>query len=537
MIRFLLSLLIILGLPAMTWAQSNAVIIVPFGPTQKLPTRDLDANQKVISLGAHRVVPLGEDVQISDIKILPDGSHLLANVSGRGFAISDKNGNYRYEFDKQKRVPSIRTASVANYFSPGEPSTIAVADSASQFAFLKDLSSDQIIWVQNLREENTPGDIVEILVQPENKITLAINYPSLNLSFIETFIVSQPPQASFRLANRAHATQPENTVLLPELKNIREVMVLANGSYLITSALHLMNVSKIGEPIWKISIGDLPKLGGEFSSARMLPTGLIAISTYQPGAWTQPHTYHRVHWFDPNTQLIVASSDVFSSAPIRVEPLGGHGGTGSFGFEAGLNDIGKGDAKKIELTQLNVSPTKIAVGDRIAHSFSLKNNDLFLVGLKSAKLWANPESCQALQALQALAEGRVLLNQATNLTINPTGIFRLAKESIISSTFKSGNWCINVELIDLFDQSFFLEKTIEFSIREKSSQSTSTTQVSELPFHEGIADVENDGSSENSNIRFIDEGGCCSSVSKKHPTLIFIFPILGLLFWRRKSLS
>ncbi len=521
---------IILLSSSVLFAQSNAVVVLPFGGVQTLPVRSLDSNNEVISLGNRRVVPSAEDVRISDIKILPDGSHLLADISGRGFAVTDPDGNYRYQFSTPNTIPSIKTVSVGTYFSPGQPSILAIADSSSQVALLRDNSSGQVSWGQSVRQGESQADIVQIVVQPENLVSVAANYPTIGLSIIDTYLVSQQGQPPTRFANVQLAGQPVNTIVIPGLDQIRELMVLEDGSYLVTTRVNLVLLSSAGLLLWTISIGDLPDVGGEFSAARMLPSGLIAVTTYEPGEWTRPHFNHRVHWVDPTDQTLVASSDVFSAAPIRVEPLMGHGGTGTSGFEAGLNEIGKGDFEKISVNRLAVDPIEIEVGDRLTYGVTLLNSDTFSVALKEVTLNGYPGACTSLGDVRALANAR-------SVALGPDATYILSGEVLIDNTFELGTWCAKVEIENALGQKRTLEEEVEFSILKRKSETTSTVEIDDLPFREGPVDFGGDAADMGElSINIAPEtGGCCATTSAKDGSLTLLFLIVGLIFIRRKK--
>ncbi len=524
---------VILLSSSFAFAQSNAVVVVPFGGLQSVPVRTLDLNNQVVSLGNRRVVPNGEDVRISDLKILPDGSHLMADVNGRGFALSDQDGNYRYEFQVPNTISSIKSVSVGSYFSPGQPSILAIADSSSQVALLRDTSSDQVGWGQSLRQGDSQADIVQIVVQPENKISIAANYPTLGLSIVETYRVDEQGQSPKRFSNVALAGQPVDTTIVPGLEQIRELMLLEDGSYLITTHVNLISLSHEGVLLWNISIGDLDNVGGEFSAARKLQSGLIAVTTYEPGEWTRPHFNHRVHWIDPQTQSLVASSAVFSAAPIRVEPLAGHGGTGSFGFEAGLNEIGEGDFSEVSVKQLNLAPIEVEVGDRLGFAVTLLNTDTFSVALKNVNLKAAPGTCPV------QGDSRVLGN-ATSIALGPDATYVLNSDILIDNTFELGTWCAVVEIENAFGQKRTLEKNLEFSILTRKSESSSTVEIDELPFREGPVDfgnmdVGNDAADLGTGVTPISSGCCATTSTRKGPFgLIFLIVSFLVFFQRRK---
>ena len=507
----------------------NAVLVLPFGGIQSLPIRDLNGANEVISLGFRRVVPVGEDVRISDIKVLADGSHLLADVSGRGFAITDKDGNYRNQFSEPNTVPSIKSVSVATYFSPGEPSILAIAESSAQIIVLRDSASGQVIWGESVRQGDGQGELVQIVVQPGNRVSLAANYASLGLSVIETFNVTSNAQEPIRFANIESSGQPTNTIIVPGMDDIRELMVLEDGSYLITTRVKVFLLSSEGLLLWTISSGDYPEVGGEFSSGRKLPSGLIAVSTYEPGAWTRPHFNHRLHWLDPMTRNLIATSDVFSAAPIRVEPLRGHGGTGTFDFNAGLNDIGRGDFAKIKLERMQLDPPEIEIGDRVEFLAQLVNEDTFSIALKEIQFFAAPGTC-------AENGERHVFGIANSVAISPMGTFLLNNDTLIDTTFEEGVWCAKVEIENGVGQKRILEKTFDFSIVKRKRETNSTVDIDDLPFRNGPVDFGMDVSDMgelNIDIVPADEGCCATAHSRRGPGFMFFF-LFGIFLFRKR---
>src|SRR5690554_3921569 len=154
------------------------------------PTTDDDNNPALSAVLTGQRTLLSADVAIatfSDIKILPDGAQLLADGNARGFLITESNGTIRSQLRQPNHVPSIASASVVSYIGPGEPLEVIMADNSTSSASVYDITRQKYVWTHSFRANSYGGRLSSVVVLPEKRFAVAVNWPNLNVFAIDIF--------------------------------------------------------------------------------------------------------------------------------------------------------------------------------------------------------------------------------------------------------------------------------------------------------------------------------------------------------------
>lgn len=495
---------------APVFAQSgDAVVVLYNGPVDTVEVFDLSVANEAQRLGDRRILPqaLGP-LQVADLKILPDGSHLLANVDGRGAVVTSPTGaEVRWTLDPQRRQAGIDAASAYTFFAPGEPSLVVSADSEASTVTLRNTAQPNVAWYNVLRLTTARGDIAQTIALPGNRVATAVNW--LTAGIYGVVVTSTDPDGARRdTLNVTHAEAPADSRIVPELGQTRDLVGLGDDRLLVTMRYGLLVLDADGNLEDHIDLGELRQANGELASARVLPDGLWAIATFEPGLWVQPHVNHRVHWFDPATRAIVATSDPLRRAPLRVEAYQGIGGTGTIDYDGGLNLIQQGDPEAVDLVDLVVPPT-ISQGREMTVVARIKNNGVFPVGLQRVVVRAGPGTC-------ATVTPRLDVASASSVALNPEQVFSWSGTTAVGSSFEVGPWCAYAQAVDQLGVLRDVGEPVSFEVAEASSSTGSTIEVSELPTNVpvdgdvGLPDAGGDAGE-------VDPGGgCCATAPRPH---------------------
>jgi hypothetical protein len=461
-------------------AQSDdAVAVLGAGGVENLDVFDLAQEPtRVIRLGTRKILP--DDVgpaRVSDFAILPDGSHLLADVDGRGAVVTTPGGDaLRWVLDEQQRFTNVDSVAVGSYFAPGEPSQLIVGDTASSSVTIRSVSQQNVAWFESVRLTASRGDVVQVIAMPDNRIAFAVRWPSIGVSGIEVRNVADAMDSGSSFVSAAHAEASDSAIVVPELDGLVDLMGLPDGRLLVTTRFAISILSPQGEVIDSFGTGEFEAVHGELSSGRWLPTGRIAFTTFQPGEWVRPHTNHRVHWLDPQARMIVATSEALTRAPARLDSLAGHGGTGTFGFDGGLDEIQQGDPTAVSLVRLELSPQEVEVGERLTARATVQNDGEFPVGLSNLVVRGSAGECGAdLQRDFAFAT-------AQSVALASGQAFTVIDEQLIDSRVALGRWCVFVEAQDQTGTWHMIGEPTPLTVVEASGESDSVIEVTPLPF-------------------------------------------------------
>ena len=518
-------------------AQSDdAVVVLGVGGVDTVAMFDVarEPEPRSIRLGTQRILPveLGP-ATIADIKILPDGSALLADVGGRGAAITSPDGaTLTFELDPLRRYLNVDSVSVATYFAPGTPSLILVGDSSSSSVSIRGAESGDIAWFRSMRLATSPATIVQAITMPGNRVAIAVEWPFIGVWGIEV-ATTDTGELVASFVSEIHGEAAADAVVIPEIELLRELVGLPNGNLLVTTAHDVLEIALDGSIVARFSIGDYAEMNGELASARRLASGDIAVATFQPGEWVRPHTNHRVHWLDGQTGALFATSEALTRAPLRVEPAAGSGGTGTFGFDGGLDQIQQGDPTAISLAALDAEPLKVAVGATLRTSATITNHGEFPVGLATLVIRGSVGACTD--------EPQDDFDFATrsSVALQPMGSFSLTDRVAIDARFGVGPWCLYVEGLDR--QSVWRQygESLEIEVVEATDGPQSVIEVTPLPFGTasdvGVdADPDAGAGLEHD---WVAKKGCCATATTRpfHPLLVL--GVLVVLGWRRRTVS
>src|SRR5690554_1156699 len=297
-----------LRFPAQAQAD-DALLGLPTGPTRDAQVLGLvEANgvTSPVDLGEHRLLESAIGAApMRDLKILPDGRNLISDVDGRGVLITDALGQAQFSLDAPGARLLISSASVSAYAAPGEIARLLITDSNRSQAFVMDPRNPgaPLSWIRGFALPGARADFVDAIALPGQRSALAINWSSLGVSGIDIYQTrsGSPMTPIRRIAGATHPNQPEETVLLAKVAQLRDIMGLPNRNLLVTTQTTLFEMDLEDDIKWKITLGQAgANMQGEFAAATLLPSGRIALATVQPGVWTAPHVNHRVYWLSPS---------------------------------------------------------------------------------------------------------------------------------------------------------------------------------------------------------------------------------------------
>lgn len=521
------------------FAQSdNAVLVLFNGGVETVEEFDLalDGEVRALRLGARRIIPaeIGPS-RVADLKVLPDGSYLLADVDGRGAVVSTADGDeFRWVLDDQQRYFDVDSVTVASYFAPGEPSLVAVGDSSSSNVSIRATSQGNVVWFDGLRVTASSVLVPQVAIMPGNRLVAGVNWSELGIAGLEFRDTSDPLSEGTSIVSATWAEFSSDAIVVPELDQIRDLMGTPDGTVLVTTRYRILEMDDTGAILNTVDIGDYPQMSGEFASMRVLDSGNWAIATFQPGEWVTPNTNHRVHWYDPAGRVVVATTEPLSRAPLRVEPTNGHGGTGTFGFDGGLQDIQQGDPGDVLLTSLVVPPT-VRVGGQLSVRATVTNNGDTAVGLARVAVRGVAGACVDRPADYDFAVARSVALQSQQA-------YTWGGEVGIDAQFATGAWCLFVETVDQQGMLRRFEETAELAVLEQGEGPGSTVDVIDLPFGPqpdmgGFSDAGTETDMEGGAPP--PDKGCCAVIDATPPrSSIWLLIAAGLLIgWRRLSVE
>lgn len=508
--------LLAVGAPAVA---EDGVAIVPNGGATHARVFDLDTSGAEVRVRDQGRRPLVGDgvgpVAIRDLKILPDNTNLLSDVDGRGVVISEPDGAFSYAFAAPQDRPRVSSASVTAYAGIGQPTRILATDSNRSLAFVVDPQNDEWVWQQSFSMPGARATFSQAIALPSQRAAIGVSWLAMGLSAIDIYAVQsgEPTELVRRLASALHADPPEETEIVAELAALRDLMGLPNGNLLVTTRFLLSEITTEGDVVWSVDIGDSAELKGEFASARLMPSGRIAVATYEPGIWTSPHEHHRVHWLSASELEaerieVVATSSALEAAPARIEVADGHGGSGTFGYRPGIDSPGNGTIGDLALAGgPSFNTTEYAHSDWMFTSAVLENTGTETATIARASIVATPGACGA-----GNAASRTLI-ESTAVDIAAGESFEVRDSLEIDDSFAVGHWCAKVQVQNASGASVEFDATGTFDVVESTGGDSSTVIVRDLGHSStDAADAGFDASSPD--VRPGPESGCaCSSLN------------------------
>ena len=236
---------------------------------------------------------------INDIVSLPDGAILLAGPSTTRVSLSPPS---REDLDTLYTSTStfslLATATGAAFGSGGRLARVFIGDARLSTIQLLDLTTEQVVWATSLGIPGSGADLVRLVTLPDSRLAVATNWPSVGVQGVDVLPTPGATDPSrLRFANTEHEGQPTDTTVLSDLGTARDLAALDADTLLVTTRSSLIALSVSSRSVlWRVDVGDGSigaPLTGELASARPLASGRIAVATFEPGVWTQPHPSHR----------------------------------------------------------------------------------------------------------------------------------------------------------------------------------------------------------------------------------------------------
>ena len=446
----LLALLVCLsGQASPLFAQTpRDVHVLGHGPLRVAEAYRLVADGSVLRLPSVPLVPdlASEPVEVSDLKVLPDGQLLMAKHLSKGVVTYAPGAMApKALWDPQGLDLLVSTASVAAYTPVGSIARLVFAETRTSQIFLYDVLTDRLLYSTTLLLPGGKAEPVQAIVMPGDRVVVASNWPREGLSGID--IVTFGPQGTLRtrLATRAHDGGPQSQIVVPELEEVRDLQGLGADTMVVATAKAVLALGVGGEVAWRLEVAQDPKLTGSVSSVALLGSGEMAVTTLEPGFWTEPHPNHRVHWYTlpagpGEAPLWLGSSPPLERAPRRVTSAMGTGGTGTLGYTAGLMDVAGGELSSVESSGvLGLMPGSIRQGGEVTLTQTLRNTGEVLVYLSAARWLAT----QGSGCMPGAVPPVVLLEQR-GLSLEP-GMQQEVSQPL-RPALPPGSWCVYLEL-------------------------------------------------------------------------------------------
>lgn len=448
--RLALALLVggLFAVPEPSSAQTtDAVAISPAAGTASAVVYSLEGGAGKVSAvqtGRRRLVRSEiAPASFSDFKILADGTHLLADFADRGVGTTDDRGTVEFQLAPAGERPGISSASAAGYDDADQLERLLFADENQRILAIYDRPFETVVWSNRLDQPAAPLEVVQSIALPGQRVAAALNWPALQVTAIDIYDLSadDSKRPSVRFANDQHSGAPDNLVTDSALDELRDLFALDGDRLLATTSEALLVVSLADQTIeQRLTLNDRAEFAGAFNAARKLPSGRIAVATVEPGVWTQSHPNHRVYWLDNDLSSVIARTSALQSAPWRIEPVGGHGGSGTADFRPDLSFLPTSTPAGLELVaRPTVRPDPTPLQTPTTAEFELRNPTPRPIYLGSAALRANPDGCEASDGWRNLVERtRLVLAGASSTTVR--GSFELPED------VSSGGWCARVRV-------------------------------------------------------------------------------------------
>lgn len=467
-LRALVGLAVVLlsSLPTTGMAFSDdAVTVLPAAGTDSADVYSLTGtpnNLQARRVGTRRLLTdaLGP-AAFADLKRLPDGGTLLADVNDRGFATTTAEGELDFTLDASGARPGIQAASVIGYDQNSEPVRFLYADDNSQRVAIHDAAADTDIWKKRLVRPAAPAKVVQIIALPGERIAYAINWPTLGTSGIDVLDLSDENLGDTiaHFASQSHGGAPEETKIIDGLTGLRDLFGLDDDRLLVTGRerLFILSISQ-RKVLRRLDVSKRDDLAGQFVAARGLPSGRIAAATVEPGLWTRPHPNHRVIWFDDELSDLVARTEPLSRAPWRVEPADGHGASGSMGLQPDRSFVPTGELADIALDgPIRIRPVPARQGGTGSTTANISNPTARPVYLRRVAITASPGECEE-------GSDRTVFAESFDLVMRPSESMTIESAFALDPDAQTGEWCARLELEDRSGNARVESRDAAFSV-------------------------------------------------------------------------
>lgn len=399
----------------------------------------------------------------SDLVVLPDGDFLLADGSGRGGVLFDPQGQQRQAYFPAGDIEAPSSLVALGFAEPDTPDLVLMGDDSVGRVLVYDIVDSTYRWHNTFSRDGQLAEFARAIALPDDRFAVALQWPALGLSALQivtweatsatelTLWSADPNNGDDSAGNNSDGDNSDDPIIIDGIHPIRDLSADLTGQMLITSRDQLTLVDASGQVQWTFRRGDAPAVGGEFQSARRLPSGLIVAATRQPGRWTSPHTNHRVHLLDPERTLdeaLLSQSDNFEAAPRRLELAAGTAPTGTVDYYANAYDLGDGSLQDLSLGDdgLSIVPREINGDETAFFGFELSNDGDDLISLRAIRLVAVDDTCQDLDWSQRTpqtwwSDGELLRLQADDS-------FVADNEILAAQDLSTGSWCVRLEVTD-----------------------------------------------------------------------------------------
>lgn len=549
-VALLAALLTALAWPASARAQ-DGVLVVPHGGARALDQLTLEPDGggwRVVTLAQVPVLPDEEEPRtLADARVLPDGRVLVAGLSDEGVGASDLGaGTFEWLWEPSTPFSENESAAVVSYGVGDAPTRLLITDTVPSLLFVWDVAQARMTWQRSMFIPGARAFMQQAIALPNARVAVATNWRSVGVYGVD--ILSLNPEADGelshrRVANRAHEGAPADFVEQPELDELHELMALDEDTLLVTTRFAIFSMELDGAINWSLRLSDLEDQGGEFASARALPSGHMAVATYEPGRWTAPHPNHRVHWFaldGDQPPTLLASSAALTRAPRRVLSRDGTGGTGTLGYQTGVEPTEEGTLDQLVQTRaLTLQPSVVRPGQALRGDAQLTNSGEGVLRLARVSVFAQPGGF-----CLDVVDGAELLHEERAVELMPFGQLDLTFTRDVDAPLEiAEDWCAVLAAQDEQGEWKLFAGSEEFRVIP-ADEETGYYQVPSEDLRVAVGEPDMGGEAmevERMEPIVIDPGGgdegcqCDSAAGRPTPGGAALLALPALLWWRRRQ--
>ncbi len=378
----------------------------------------------------------------SDITVMPDGSILLASLSGHGVMHFDTDG---HEIDRfHPAANTVASAVAAGFLAPGDPDLLLLSHDDPGRIRLFDTLDAGDRWMVVLGRDDAQGQMARSIVLPGDRVASAVSWPPLGLSALEIASVDDPNTVERIVWSHAHPDDGPGDPVAAGIHPVRDLMADRDGRMLVTGADQISIVDPDSGLLWAFSLGDAPTLGGEFQSARWTDTGLIVAALRQPGLWTQPHVNHRVLLIDPDADdPLLDYSHSLPAAPVALESARGVAATGTLHYDADAFADDEGDLSLLTISDgPSLEPGQPGFDESTSLSFTITNEGDESVSLRRVEFRTASTDCDDVEAFLT-----TWWSQDLHLTLAPGDQWHPEGEVLRADQLSVGAHCGRLNLV------------------------------------------------------------------------------------------
>lgn len=469
----------------------------------------------------------------TDVVVLPGGHLLLADGAGRGAVRFDDDGEQVDQLFSAGEISAPPSVVAAGFVTTNEPDLLLMADGTTGHLRLYDRVADSYVWNHASIFDGARPDVARAIAMPDKRVAAAGNWADESLGAVEVLSRETGAEPELVVLSEPHSERPDARII-DGLFPVRDLMADLDGRLLITSRTGVFVVDSGGELLWHFDIGDDADVGGELQSARWLDSGLIAAATRQPGLWNEPHLHHRVHLLDPGEEVpVVATSDSFDAAPLRLEPAAGHGATGTRDYSADAFDFDDAtpEALNVDYGPI-IDPEQIPFDDSSSLSFAVHNETAKPVTVRRAEFRVANDACDQLAVPDHLH--RPWWGYYQTRTIESGDGWEMSNQFLDAGDLGAGFWCGQLMMIGRDGQAHEVGDPVDFTVLDPAGADGPVT-VEELAEFDPVDAGQPDdaGTSSPANGTGNDGEGCsCAASSPTAPLPALILVMAAILVAR-----